>query len=266
MILRPLKGGEVELLDVMGTDLDVVNAAKVSTGKLSHSFGEKERKLLSYLWTHKHTSPFEQVIFKFRIRLPIFVMRQLVRYRTARLNELSGRYAELPGDFYVPEQFFFQHENNKQKSGKPCSQDENLAFRSEFTGHSNYCYATYQWALEHGMAREQARFLLPVNFFTECVWQIDLHNLIKFLMQRLASEAQDEIRWYAQAIARFVAAECPETWALLQATLPLGWADKHNVPESHPTPTPIHPDRSPVRYAKYMRDRREEGFHNPLPR
>ena len=241
MILQPLKGGEVELLDSMGDDLAIINAARVSTGKLSKAFGERERKLLAYLWSHKHTSPFEQVVFKFRLRLPIFVMRQLVRYRTARLNELSGRYAELPGDFYIPEQFYSQHPINKQKSGEPVSSEENLAHRSEMISFCNHAYDTYQNLLDAGVSREQARLVLPLNIFTECVWQIDLHNLIKLLMQRLASDAQDEIRWYAQAIAKFVAEKCPETWALLQASLPPEWAHIHSDSGSHPTPTQTHP-------------------------
>jgi len=266
VICKPIQGGEVELLDYMGCDLDIVNAAKVSTGKLSHSFGEKERKLLSYLWTHKHTSPFEQVVFKFRLRLPIFVMRQLVRYRTARLNELSGRYAQLPSDFYIPEQFYKQDSVNKQKSGEPVSSEENLAHRSEMHSFCNHAYDTYQNYLDAGVSREQARLVLPVNIFTECVWQIDLHNLIKFLSQRRASDAQEEIRRYAQAISTFVAAVCPETWALLQATLPPAPVDTGSAPENHPTPTPTRPDRSLDRYEEYRRGRLREESRSLLPK
>lgn len=275
MILKPLEGGEVELLDSMGDDLAIVNAARVSTGKLSKTFGENERKLLRYLYAHKHTSPFEQVVFKFRLRLPIFVMRQLVRYRTARLNELSGRYAELPGDFYVPEQLFLQSETNKQKSGAPVPDNPfafnatlssgNTALRNEIKFQSAMAVGCYKELLRQGVSREQARMVLPLNLFTECVWQIDLHNCIKFLLQRLSSDAQDEIRWYAQAIALLVSRVCPETWEMLQATLPLGWANKHNVEGSRPIPTPIRPDPAPVRFSAPSHDLTEVKFRSLPP-
>ncbi len=239
----PIPGGEIEFLDSMGTDLDIINAAKVSTGKLSHSFGEKERKLLSYLWAHKHTSPFEQVVFKFRIKLPIFLMRQLVRYRTARLNELSGRYAVLHEEFYIPDQLHSQDSVNKQKSGKPLSSEENTAYRLEMKSFCHHAFDTYHNLLDAGIAREQARMVLPLNTFTECVFQIDLHNLLKLLRQRLASDAQDEFRAYAVGLASYVKLVCPEVWGLLQADLQSLLADSDTLLGSLLLPKSFHLDR-----------------------
>lgn len=242
-IRYPIKGGQVELLDKMGSDLDIVNAARVSTGKKSAEFGDKERRLLRYLWKHKHTSPFEQAVLKFRLRLPIFVMRQLIRYRTARVNELSGRYAEIPEDFYIPLRLHGQDEVNKQKSGTPLSVGTDVRLRSLMDEQSKQAFTLYKKLLKEGVSREQARLILPLNAFTECVWQMDLHNLIKFLFQRLSSDAQDEIRWYAEEICDVVREEFPETWALLQADLPRREENIYSVPENLPTPTRFYQGR-----------------------
>lgn len=236
----PIKGGEVELLDVMGTDLDIVNAARVSTGKQSTTFGDKERRLLRYLWTHGHTSPFEQAVLKFRLRLPIFVMRQLIRYRTARVNELSGRYAELPRDFYIPPTLLTQAAVGKQKSGDPLPDGTDVRLRTLMRQQCDDAFNLYERLLRDGVSREQARLVLPLNTFTECVWQMDLHNLGKFLRQRLADDAQSEIRWYSKEIAQLVAATFPESWALLSESLPPPPGGSYSDLESLQHPIPSH--------------------------
>jgi thymidylate synthase (FAD) len=210
-----LDHGFVELLDVMGSDEAIDAAARVSYvgGDDEERTPGQVRHLIRYLMRHHHTSPFEMAVLKFRVHAPIFVARQWMRHRTASINEISGRYAELPDQYYVPEpnRVTKQAENNKQGSSSdalPNAGDLAVEFRAETQAIRNI----YQGRLDEGMARELARINLPVSQYTTWVWQINLHNLMHFLQLRMDSHAQLEIRVYAQAIAGMIQVRFPLTW------------------------------------------------------
>lgn len=205
-----LDKGFVRLVDYLGGDTRIVQAARVSYGEGTKSFRE-DAGLIDYLLRHEHTSPFEQVILTFHIKLPIFVARQWIRHRTARVNEISGRYSIMKDDFYVPapEDLALQSEDNKQgrKDEAMDTEAAKTAIDRLVEGQEE-AYADYMGLVETGLAREIARINLPLSLYTEWYWQIDLHNLFRFLALRLDSHAQKEIRAYAQVlldIARKVA-------------------------------------------------------------
>lgn len=206
--INVLDKGWVELLDMMphpatgvSGDLAIVNAARVSF--MGESKGaEKDKKLLMYLIKNRHTSPFEQVSFKFRIHAPVVTFWQWVRHRTWSFNFSSGRYVEFDeSDFYVPDIWRKQSPSNKQASLGRLELDENQELTNELLAHYDKSYQLYQKALAMGVAREQARLFLPAwsNYYT-CIGSIDAHNLMHFLSLRLPQEAQYEIRVYAEAI------------------------------------------------------------------
>lgn len=202
-----LDRGWLELQDMMGDDLAIVNAARTSF--LDDSKGAyKDKKLLFYLMRHRHTSPFEQVEFKFRVHAPVLVWWQWVRHRTWNFNAQSGRYvAYAENEFYTPA----AHEWRKQsKSNKQASDGViDLAVGAELTNrlldHYARSYALYSDALEKGVAREQARVYLPGwSLYYTFVAKVDASNLMKFLIERMAEDAQYEIRVYARAIYEHV--------------------------------------------------------------
>jgi thymidylate synthase (FAD) len=200
---KVLDKGFVGIVDWMGNDEAIVDSARVSYGKNTiKKSGTKE--LIRYLMRCEHTSPFEQVELKYHLRLPIFVMRQLVRHRCVNLNEVSGRYSELPTDFYEPklERYKFQSETNKQGSSDKAIPKEKIhEFIHQQEYNRGFTRHLYQNALDMGMSREIARIDLPVSTYTEIYWKIDLRNLFHFLKLRLDSHAQEEIRNYAFTIA-----------------------------------------------------------------
>jgi thymidylate synthase (FAD) len=167
---------------------------------------------------NEHTSPFEQVVLTFHTKMPIFVARQWVRHRTARLNEISGRYSIMKDEFYVPEPGTMrtQSTDNKQARSEEClSPDAVQAMINEMRADQAQVYAHYEGMIEGGLAREIARNNLPLSLYTEWYWQIDLHNLFRFLTLRLDSHAQYEIRVYAEALAKCAQAVSPlayEAW------------------------------------------------------
>ncbi len=196
-----LDKGFVELQDMMGDDLAIVNAARVSF--LGESKGvDRDKKLLFYLLRHWHTSPFEMVEFKFRLRAPVVVFWQLVRHRTASLNMQSGRYTPFEeNDFYVPTMWRRQAESNKQASEGELETAENAQLLEALTQHYDRSFELYQQALNAGVAREQARLFLPgFSVYYTCIWKIDAHNLMHFIRLRIAEDAQWEIRQYALTI------------------------------------------------------------------
>ena len=203
-----LDKGFVRLVEVMGDDRAIVQAARVSYGEGTKSFRE-DRALIDYLMRHRHTSPFEMVVFKFHVKAPLFVVRQWFRHRTASVNEISGRYSVLKEEFYEPEAWRRQAKRNKQGSEGALLDEEATALLKETEARA---YAAYQALLEKGVAREMARMVLPLNLYTEFYWKQDLHNLFHFLKLRLAPEAQWEIRQYAKAIAQMVKAHVPMAW------------------------------------------------------
>jgi thymidylate synthase (FAD) len=210
--------GYVRYIDHMGDDLRIVEAARVSYG--AGSKGEElDKKLLRYLFTHRHTSPFEQGIVAFNIKMPVFVMRQLVRHRTFRLNEFSGRYSELPDIFFEPDVWRRQDEKNKQGSVPPPTTDRyNNTWQMNNTEILRNAYAiayvNYETLLQRGVAKELARIVLPFGVYTEIYMNVDLHNLMHFFYLRTDSHAQKEIRDFAWAMVQIAEELFPWSIAL----------------------------------------------------
>ena len=204
--IKVLNKGFVRLVDYMGGDSRIVQSARVSYGAGTKSVRE-DKNLIFYLMRNAHTSPFEQVVFTFHIKAPIFVARQWVRHRTARTNEVSGRYSVMPDDFFVPESedIRFQSKDNKQGSASqevPIALAENV--KETLEQDQKMLYSRYTGYISENIARELARVNLPLSLYTEFYWQMDLHNLFHFLKLRLDSHAQKEIREYGMAIAECV--------------------------------------------------------------
>jgi thymidylate synthase (FAD) len=208
-----LDKGFIRLVDYLGGDERVVQAARVSYGEGTKSYRE-DAGLIDYLLRNEHTSPFEQVALTFHVKLPIFVARQWVRHRTARLNEISGRYSVMKDDFYAPQggDIALQSGDNKQGRADEALDDGMAAgIRAGLEDGQRRAYGDYSALIEKGIARELARINLPLSLYTEWYWQIDLHNLFRFLELRLDAHAQLEIRRYAEAlldITRKVAPRC----------------------------------------------------------
>jgi thymidylate synthase (FAD) len=198
-----LDKGFVELQDLMGDDLAIVNAARVSF--LGESKGsDKDKKLLLYLMKNKHTSPFEMVEFKFRVKAPLVTFWQWARHRMASYNSQSGRYTEfLENEFYIPDVWRKQSSDNKQASEGVLEGADGEALTRDLVEHYARSYALYEKALKMGVAREMARLFLP-GFSVYYTWIVkqDAHNLMHFLQLRMASDAQYEIRAFADAIYR----------------------------------------------------------------
>lgn len=205
-----LDKGFVRMVDYLGGDERIVQAARVSYGAGTKSF-RQDRGLIHYLLRNAHTSPFEQVILTFHCKMPMFVARQWVRHRTARLNEISARYSVMKEDFYVPapEHVSVQSTDNKQGRGETVSPQEAQAVIDQMEMTYRDAYARYEQMLEKGIARELARAILPVSLYTEWYWQIDLHNLFHFLRLRMDPHAQYEIRAFAEAMAKCAKAVAP---------------------------------------------------------
>jgi thymidylate synthase (FAD) len=195
-----LDKGYVELQALMGDDLSIVNAARVSF--LGESKGpEKDKKLLFYLLRNQHTSPFEMVEFKFRLRCPLVTWWQLVRHRTLSMNLQSARYTPFEeNDFYVPDEWRLQAKDNKQASDGVLEDTDGRELTQELIEHYTRSFALYANALEKGVAREMARLFLPgfAVYYTGVV-KVNAHNLMHFLRLRMAPDAQFEIRVFAAA-------------------------------------------------------------------
>jgi thymidylate synthase (FAD) len=204
-----LGDGFVRLVDVMGDDMDIVKAARISMAlpneeEKDYSGGEK---LIRYLMRHRHTSPFEMVEFKFHIRTPMDVWRQWIRHRTANVNEYSTRYSEAIDSFESGGPWRSQSKNNKQGSAGEVDNQKSLTILE--TSVLAQVRKFYETCLTRGVAKEQARRILPLSTYTEAYWKIDLHNLFHFLSLRLDKHAQKEIRDFAEALAKFVKWRCP---------------------------------------------------------
>lgn len=207
------------ITDVWGAgDQRVVDAARVSIAGRGVRPVLDDKKLLRYLLVNKHTSPFEKIRFEFHVKLPIFIARQWIRHRTGSFNEMSARYGVLPDCFYVPdpERMQSQAKDNKQGSGGLLPGHLAEKMRDEITCLSGRSYATYETLLEDGLARELARMVLPVNFYTEWWWTVDLHNLMHFLRLRLHSHAQWEIQQYGKAIVELIRPVAPYTVSVFE--------------------------------------------------
>lgn len=206
-----LDHGFVRLVDYCGGDQRIVQAARVSYGAGTKTYRE-DRGLVHYLLRNAHTSPFEQVSLTFHAKMPIFVARQWVRHRTARLNEISGRYSVMKDEFYLPEGDAIAPQASDNKQGRSSSAFDSgrqQAIRTAMTEQQTRSYREYQELLDCDVARELARINLPLSMYTEWYWQIDLHNLFHFLALRLDPHAQFEIRSYAEVILDITRHVCP---------------------------------------------------------
>jgi len=216
--LRPvLDHGFVRLVDYMGDDAAIVQAARVSYGKGTRT-ASSDRGLIRYLMRHRHTTPFEMCEIKLHVKLPIFVARQWIRHRTANVNEYSARYSILDREFYLPapEQLAAQSTTNRQGRSQLIDGPEGARVLELLRRDAAQTYDTYSYLLNDDgtgapvdedrsmLARELARMNLTVNYYTQWYWKIDLHNLLHFLSLRADAHAQYEIRVYADAIAELV--------------------------------------------------------------
>lgn len=206
-----LDHGFVRLVDYMGGDDRIVQSARVSYGAGTKTVRE-DKALIAYLMRNQHTSPFEQVVLTFHIKAPIFIVRQWVRHRTARMNELSGRYSVLNDECYLPaaDDVRFQSQTNRQgRSDEIVSDELRQAVLNRLAQGQQMAFEDYQLLLDKNIARELARINLPLSTYTEFYWQIDLNNLFHFLQLRLHSHAQKEIRVYAEVLAQAAKAVAP---------------------------------------------------------
>jgi len=209
--IKVLDHGFIRVIDYMGTDQSIVQAARVSYGEGTKKLRE-DRGLIRYLLSHWHTTPFEMCEIKFHVKLPIFVARQWIRHRTANVNEYSARYSVLDREFYVPEINQLGSQSTTNKQGRSESLNKNFAKQAQklIKDNSNQLYDDYQNLLNgnllnkdeyedgEGLARELARTTLPLNYYTQWYWKVDLHNLMHFLKLRADSHAQYEIQIYAE--------------------------------------------------------------------
>ncbi len=208
-----LDHGFVRVIDYMGDDAAVVQAARVSYGRGTKKVTE-DKGLIHYLMRHRHSTPFEMCEIKFHVKLPIFVARQWIRHRTANVNEYSARYSILDREFYIPapEQLAAQSASNRQGRGDVLQGDEAARVLHLLKTDSTQVYDHYSEMLNEaedgsvidadrqGLARELARMNLSLNFYTQWYWKVDLHNFMHFLSLRADAHAQYEIRVYAEAM------------------------------------------------------------------
>jgi len=219
-----LDHGFIRIIDYMGDDAAIVQAARVSYGKGTKKLQE-DRGLIRYLMRHQHTTPFEMAEIKLHVKLPIFVARQWIRHRTANVNEYSARYSILDNEFYVPapEHLAAQSSANRQGRGNVLEGVEAARVLSILIDDAERAYSHYLEMLNEGgdqqpinpnhkgVARELARMNLPVSFYTQWYWKIDLHNLMGFLRLRADAHAQHEIRAYANVILDIMKSWVPIT-------------------------------------------------------
>jgi thymidylate synthase (FAD) len=225
MLFEPipvLDHGFVRVVDYMGDDGAVVQAARVSYGRGTKAANE-DRGLIRYLMRHRHSTPFEMCEIKYHVKLPIFVARQWIRHRTANVNEYSARYSVMDREFYIPEpsQLAAQSSSNRQGRGDVLEGEEAAQVLRLLREDAGRNYDHYAWMLNEdeagnpqddsrsGLARELARMNLTLNAYTQWYWKTDLHNLLHFLSLRADSHAQYEIRVYAEAMLRTVEAWVP---------------------------------------------------------
>lgn len=223
---RPiLDHGFIRLVDFMGGDNAVVQAARVSFGQGSKG-EEKDKKLIHFLMKNHHETPFEMAIFKFHVRAPIFVARQWFRHRWSSFNEISGRYTELAYEFYLPERVRRQLAKNYQFE-ESFDDAENARLREKLSQHFQESYRLYAELLEKGVAKEEARIVLPLSLYTEFYWGVNARALMNFLRLRAEVHAQFEIRVYAEAALEIFREKMPWTCEAFETyVLPKPPADK----------------------------------------
>lgn len=205
--IEVLDHGFVRLVDSMGSDLSIVRAARVSYAAAWRA-GENEgsdKRLIKYLWSHKHTTPFESVTFTFEVKAPIFVIRQWHRHRTMSYNELSARYRELPTCYYLPDPALIGVQSTDNKQGRSLAVDDNTLEQrrkdvQDLDEAMRWLFTIYEGLVERGWPKELARIVLPVSTYSHMFVTVNLLNLFKFLTLRCDEHAQYEIRKYAEAM------------------------------------------------------------------
>ncbi|MGD1926487.1 MAG: FAD-dependent thymidylate synthase [Paracoccaceae bacterium] len=216
-----LDHGFVRVVDYMGDDAAIVQAARVSYGQGTKK-SRDDSGLIRYLMRHWHSTPFEMCEIKLHVKLPVFVARQWIRHRTANVNEYSARYSILDREFYIPapEHLAAQSTVNNQGRGSVLEGEEAAKVLELLRDNSARSYDHYQEMLsqdgQQGLARELARMNLPANVYTQWYWKVDLHNLFHFLRLRADAHAQYEIRVYAEAICNLVKAWVPAAYAAFE--------------------------------------------------
>ncbi len=220
-----LDHGFIRVIDYMGDDAAVVQAARVSYGKGTKKINE-DKGLINYLMRHRHTTPFEMCEIKLHVKLPIFIARQWIRHRTANVNEYSARYSILDREFYIPaaENLAAQSVNNRQGRGDILTGEEAKRVLEILKNDSLNLYSHYEEMLNHdvngntlnennqGLARELARMNLSLNYYTQWYWKTDLHNFMNFISLRADSHAQYEIRVYAEILLDILKKWVPNTY------------------------------------------------------
>jgi thymidylate synthase (FAD) len=216
-----LDHGFVRVIDYMGDDSAITQAARVSYGKGTKQVSNDEG-LIRYLMRHWHSTPFEMCEVKFHVKLPVFVARQWIRHRTANVNEYSARYSILDREFYIPapDALAAQSTVNNQGRGETLEGDEAARVLEILKSDAMRAYDHYEDMLsqdgQKGLARELARMNLPANIYTQWYWKVDLHNLFHFLRLRADAHAQYEIRVYAEEICRIVADWVPMAYGAFE--------------------------------------------------
>lgn len=216
-----LDHGFIRVIDYMGDDAAICQAARVSYGKGTKSV-QNDTGLIRYLMRHWHSTPFEMCEIKLHVKLPVFVARQWIRHRTANVNEYSARYSILDREFYIPapDQLAAQSVVNNQGRGVALEGAEAAKVLEILKADSNRAYDNYEAMIsdegQQGLARELARMNLPTNIYTQWYWKVDLHNLFHFLRLRADMHAQYEIRVYADAICKVVADWVPAAYSAFE--------------------------------------------------
>ena len=210
---------EVQILDIMGSDLTVVNAARVSFAAESEEFGSRDKKLIRYLANHNHWTPFGHVQVQFRIKAPVFVARQLVKHQVGLVwNEISRRYVDFLPEYHIPKLWRKRADNKKQGSSDVVFVgDEHTRFQQKYSDLISQAEAVYDNMIASGVAPEQARMVLPQSMMTEWYWTGSLAAFARVVQQRISSDAQYECQIIAQKIdqALAIADEVSYSWACL---------------------------------------------------
>lgn len=215
-----LDHGFVELIDIMGDDAEPARAARISYGNINERNWDQDAKLIKYLWDNQHTTPFEMIELKWRMKMPIFVARQIVRHRTANINEFSMRYADPTRlseqdkiEYYTPEIFLGQDGVNKQSSSQPL--DDQIEALIQYTRGCDTAISAYKDLITLGVSREIARGTLPVATYTEWIWKNDCWNTLHFLKLRTDEHAQYETRMYANAMLSIMQERLPNLMSVV---------------------------------------------------
>ena len=199
--MKVLDKGFVKIVDVMGSDLSVVNSARVSFGKKIEEIRPRDEKLIKYLWENNHSSPFRHATMQFHIKAPIFVLRQWMKHQIGcSWNEISGRYVEFDYEYYTPTHFRVQSKDNKQGSEGELDPTTEKQAQEIYWDTCDSAMQDYIALLGLGVAKEQARMVLPMSLYSECYWTCSLQAVMHFLRLREDTHSQWEIQEYARAV------------------------------------------------------------------